>query len=855
MKQHELQERILSYMQKADYKPLTADELVAKMALLAADRQLFPKALAKLLEKAAVIKTQNDHFDLPERLNIVVGRLSMSAKGFGFIITDKAAERDIFVSETDLGGAMHGDLVAAHIVAAKTAGRLCEGKIFCIIERVNNLIVGTFKDSLQRSFLLPDDRRIGDAVFIPKGATCGAKDGMKVVVGITKWPKDRKNAVGEVKEILGKASDPGVDVLSLMRRYGLLEEFSQDAAIEAAAIKDEVTPDEYSQRRDRRNFRIVTIDGEDAKDLDDGVYAEQRPDDSFFLGVYIADVSYYVRENSPLDREARERATSVYLVDRVLPMLPKELSNGICSLNEGKDRLVLALEMNIAKDGSIKSYEIMPAVICVYRRLSYTLVNDIFSADKEKDVLRAKNADLIDLLEPLRKVHDAMKKARYERGAIDFDIPEVKVKLDESGKPIALIKRVGSLAESIIEQCMLAANETVAEHMKKKEQPFIYRVHEQPSKEKIEQLNDLLATLSLHLTVNEAGEAAPKDVQQLLEKVKKSPAERIVSAVALRSMHQARYDVQSLGHYGLSAPYYTHFTSPIRRYPDLIVHRLLRETLANKEITPTRKEQLLTLLPKIAAHASARERIAIEAERETQTMKKIEYMAQFVGDSFSGVISGVTAFGIFCELDNGVEGLVHVSSMINDYYEYKKELYALVGAVTNTCYRLGDPVCVVLVRANIAERTLDFVLKDNGVFAIDKKKPAIAAKKPRSAAKNKAKAAQKKKGDEKFSADEIIATVKSRERTKKEAANLHRKKHAKNSKGKKAKGTGKSIKKAPKRQKKKIAAEKAVQSTRPKAFWMPPPKEHAKKRAIKKPLKSANRAGGRRKFARSKDDS
>ena len=841
MEQNELQERIVNYMRTAAYKPLTADDLAAAMSLAQEELALFWTALEELEKTAAVIKTRHERFGVPERMNLVVGRLSMSAKGFGFIIPEvreKETDSDIFVPGVSLGGAMNGDRVVARISPSEIAGRSREGEIIRIVERANEQIVGTFEESRHFGFVMPDDKKIGQDIFIPKGAVHGAKAGMKVVVRITKWPAGRRNTEGEVEEILGRAGEPGVDVLSVMSQYGLSEEFPADVAAEAAAIEDAVSPEEFSGRRDRRGFRIVTIDGEDAKDLDDGVYAERRADGSFFLGVYIADVSWYVRENSQLDREARARGTSVYLVDRVIPMLPKKLSNGICSLNAGEDRLAMACEMEIGADGLVKSYEILPVVIHVYRRLTYTLVNEIFAEGAE--AVRTENADLLPLLTPLREVHDAMEKARHERGSIGFDVPEIKVKLDESGKPVALIKRTGSLAESMIEQCMLAANETVAEHMEKKEQPFLYRVHEQPSDEKIERLNNLLATFSLHLVPNEAGEVAPKDVQQVLEKVKGRPEERIVSAVSLRSMQQARYADAPLGHYGLAARHYTHFTSPIRRYPDLIVHRLLRETFATGTITAGRQERLRSLLPEIAEHTSARERIAIEAERETQDMKKIEYMAQFVGDAFDAVISGVTAFGIFCELENGVEGLVHVSSMVNDYYEYREDLYALVGGATHVSYRLGEPVRVVLVRANIAERNLDFILEDNGVFVAAKKKPEEGGVKRGESSKGKGakKDARSKKGRGRKAAkekrtDEIIADVKGDKRPEKTSAPAEtgeRKPHGKGHKGAKPHDKGRGAKRPERFQAERQGAlADESSSSRPKAFWMKPPKDLRKK--------------------------
>ncbi len=712
----ELKERILEYMRKDAYKPLTDEELAEGLQLTDEELVAFWPALEELEERASVIKNRSELYGVPERMNLVVGRLSMTGKGFGFIIPDfreKETDTDVFVPGVQLASAMNGDRVVARVAPSEIPGRSREGEIIRVVERANKRIVGTFESSKTFGFVTPDDTKLSQDIFIPKKGFGGAKVGMKVVVEITKWPDGRRSAEGNVIEVLGKAGDPGIDILSVMRQYDLSEEFPEDVQQAADDTEMSVAPEEYRGRRDRRDFHIVTIDGDDAKDLDDGVYVEKRGD-GFFLGVYIADVSWYVRENQPLDREARARGTSVYLVDRVIPMLPKRLSNGICSLNAGEDRLAMACEMEINSAGKVTSYEILPVVIHVYRRLTYNIVNKML-VDHDPAFCED-NADILPMLETMAELREAMKAARHRRGAIDFDLPEVKVKLDENGKPVALVKRTGSLAESMIEQCMLAANETVAEHMDKKNLPFIYRVHEQPSEEKIERLNNLLAAFGLFVRKNEAGEIRPIDVQKVLEQVAGRPEERIISTVSLRSMQQARYADQSLGHFGLAARYYTHFTSPIRRYPDLIVHRLLRETFQTGTIAAPRQERLRSLLPEIAELASQRERIAIEAERETTDMKKIEYMAQFVGDTFTGVISGVTSFGVFVELENGVEGLVHVSSMANDYYEYVEEQYAMVGERSHQSYRLGDTVEVVLVRASVEERNIDFILKDNGVY-------------------------------------------------------------------------------------------------------------------------------------------
>lgn len=710
-----LAEEILEYLRDRVHRPLTA--IAIAMAL---DQKInddtFISALDELTSSAAVIKNRSGLYGLPEHMNLVVGTLSMNSKGYGFIIPDNKRPdgKDVFVPGAMLATAMNGDRVVARVTPSPLPGRSSEGEIIRIVTRANTKIVGTFSSSESFAFVTPDDQKIGQDIFIPPKAFNKAKTGMKVVAEITKWPEGRHNAEGKIVEVLGRAGDPGVDVLCVMKSYNLVQEFPDEVQKAADEIPQHVLDEEIKGRRDRRDFTTVTIDGDDSKDFDDAVYAERREDGGWFLGVYIADVSWYVRENAPLDLEARERGTSVYLVDRVIPMLPFELSNGICSLNEGEDRLAMACEMELSRGGGIESYEILPVVIRSHRRLTYNIVNKIL-VDRDEESI-AQNKELVPMLETLAEIRDARKRIRHARGSIDFDLPEVKVKLDEEGHPVELVKRVSSPAESLIEECMLAANETVARHMDEKELPFLYRVHEQPDDEKMERLNTLLAMFSLHIRKNEDGRIRPRDIQQVLDRVKGHPEERIISAVALRSMQQARYAPDSLGHFGLAARYYTHFTSPIRRYPDLIVHRLLRETFATGTMTEKEREHAAAMLPDIADHSSTRERVAVDAERETTEMKEIEYMTQFIGETFSGIISGVTAFGIFVELENGVEGLVHVSRMINDYYEYVEEQFAIIGERTRKAYRLGDEVEVVLVRASVEERNIDFILKDNGIY-------------------------------------------------------------------------------------------------------------------------------------------
>lgn len=712
-----LQEKIMDYMQNKAKKPMSQEALIEALTIQEKEINQLSIVLEDLERQNLLIQNRSGLFGLPKHMNLIIGKMSITAKGFGFVIPDNGLEEgkakvdDIFIPSGMLNSAMNNDKVLVRITTEKSAFSKREGEVIRILERANNKVVGTFESSRTFGFVVPDDTRLNQDIFIEGRNFNGAKVGMKVVAEITKWPTKNHSPEGKIVEVLGKIGAPGVDILSVMRQYDLEEQFPIDVQEEASLVEQKPSLIEMKKRKDRRDLQIVTIDGEDAKDLDDGVYAEKLANGNFFLGVYIADVSHYVKQFAPLDKEAYNRGTSVYLADRVIPMLPVELSNGICSLNAGEDRLAMCAEMEIDANGKVVKYDIFPTVIHVYRRLTYNLVNRILVTKEELAI--EDNQDILPLLNNLKAVYKILHKRRQMRGSIDFDLPEVKVKLNAKGQAVGLIKREHGLGESIIEECMLVANETVAQHMAKKELPFIYRVHEEPVEDKMSALNELLANFNLHLNRNNEGEIEPRAIQQVLKSVMGKPEEKIISAVALRSMQQAKYKAENLGHFGLAAKYYTHFTSPIRRYPDLIVHRLLKEQL-NGKMTENRQQKLKNQLPEIAMHTSKRERIATEAERETTLIKEIEYMARFLGDEFEGIISGVTAFGIFVELDNGVEGLVHVSTMVNDYYEYMEKEYALVGEMTNFRYRLGDKVTVILTRASIKERSIDFILKDNG---------------------------------------------------------------------------------------------------------------------------------------------
>ena len=710
-----LKDKIVEFMKKEAYKPLTSEDLAEEMELKGTELNELWKILNELENNGDVVKTRHDKYGVPERMNLLVGKLSTSTKGFGFVIPDKIKwpdESDVFIAPDAMMSAMHHDRVVVRVHSQSGQGKSRDGEIIRVIERANTRIVGTFEASRNFGFVTPDDLRLGQDIFIPKDDKNIVKNGSKVVVEITKWPEKKRSAEGKIVEVLGSKGDTGIEILSIIKRHNLPIEFPAEVQEAAEKVPAAISEEEIAGRRDMRHLPIVTIDGEDAKDLDDGVYVEPLKNGNYLLGVYIADVSHYVQENNTLDKEARERGTSVYLVDRVLPMLPRRLSNGICSLNANEDRLAMSANMEINSQGQVVNYELFPSVIRVKKRLTYTVVRKIL-VDHDEELI-AENQELLPQLQDMERLCGILRKRRMSRGAIDFDFPELKVKLDETGKPIEIVKRMRSLAESIIEEFMLVANETVAEHMYKLKVPFIFRVHEEPDAEKITKLNKLLQTFGQNIP--KMDEIKPSMLQKVLGNIAGRPEERIISTVMLRSLKQARYESQNIGHFGLAADYYTHFTSPIRRYPDLIVHRVMRETFNTTGMAAKRREKLTAILPEIALHSSERERAAAEAERETVSLKTAEYMAQFIGDTFDGIINGVTAFGIFVELDNGVEGLVRVSSMEEDYYQYVEEQYALIGERTKKVYRLGDAARVILTRVNPEERNIDFVLEANSAF-------------------------------------------------------------------------------------------------------------------------------------------
>lgn len=704
----ERKERILDFMKEDAYKPLLFKELATVLDVPKDDLEAFKDVIDELEAQGKIFKTHRDRYGVPERMNLIVGRIQGNERGFGFLIPDDEDVKDLFISADDLNGAMHNDRVVARM-NKKTAGdKRAEGEVIKIIERANRTIVGTFDSSKYFGFVVPDNKRISGDIFIPKDEFNGAKQGQKVVAELIKWPEKRRNAEGKIIEIIGDKDEVGTDILSIIKSHNFSEEFPEAVINQAEAIPDVITEDMIKGRRDLRQLRMVTIDGEDAKDLDDAVSIEKLSNGNFRLGVHIADVSHYVTENSPLDKEAVKRGTSVYLVDRVIPMLPKKLSNGICSLNPKVARFAFTVIMDIDLTGKVYNHEIFESVIKTSERMTYTNVYKILEENNQE--LIQKYDYLVDDFKAMKELALILRTKRMARGAIDFDFEEAKIILDEKGKPIAVKRYEITIANKIIEEFMLVCNETVAEHFYWANSPFVYRIHEDPDSEKIEALNEFVHNLGYH--IKGLNKIHPRALQELLEKVKGKKEERIISTVMLRSMAKAKYSNECVGHFGLAAKYYCHFTSPIRRYPDLIIHRLMKENLKGR-MNEARTDLLNDRLPEIAKQCSERERAAEEAERETEDLKKVEFMKQHEGEVFEGIISSVTSFGMFVEMDNTIEGLVRMSSMEDDYYIYDDKHYCLVGERTRKIYRIGDVVNVKLTRADVASRQIDFIIVEN----------------------------------------------------------------------------------------------------------------------------------------------
>ncbi|WP_204498479.1 ribonuclease R [Aquibacillus albus] len=719
-----MKQSILEYFRVNASKPLSVQEIEEVLELQDAEQfKELMKVLNELEEKGELVRTRKNRYGPPERMNLIRGKIQMHAKGFAFLIPDEEGQDDVYINHADLQSAMNNDRVLVRIEGRDEQGKRPEGVVIRILERAVTELIGTYDDNGNFGFVIADDKRIPNDIFIPKNASMGAVNGHKVIVRITKYPEARMSAEGEVVQILGHKNDPGMDIISIIYKHGIAVEFPEEVLDHAANTPESITEEEIANRRDLRDEMIVTIDGADAKDLDDAVTVKKLDNGNYKLGVYIADVTYYVEEDSPIDKEAADRATSVYLVDRVIPMIPHRLSNGICSLNPQVDRLTLGCEMEISPDGEVVEHEIFQSVIKTNERMTYKDVNKIL-VDKDEEVID-RYKDLVPMFQDMENLAAVLRKKRFGRGAIDFDFKEAQVLVDDEGKATDVVLRERSVAERLIEEFMLAANETVAEHFHWMDVPFIHRIHEDPEPSKLQHFFEFIANLG-YVVKGTSNEVHPQALQKVLDEVQGEQEELIISKLMLRSMKQAKYDPNSIGHFGLATDFYTHFTSPIRRYPDLIVHRLIRTYLVNKQLDEKTQQHWKEKMPDIARHSSEKERAAVDAERETDDLKKAEYMQDKIGEEFDGVISSVTNFGLFVELPNTVEGLVHVSYLTDDYYYFDERSYAMIGERTGNIFRIGDATTVKVANVNLEERVIDFE-----IVGMKPRKARIAPERPK----------------------------------------------------------------------------------------------------------------------------
>ncbi|EGQ0331370.1 ribonuclease R [Staphylococcus pseudintermedius] len=706
-----LKEEIIAIIKSADYEPMSVSDFQDALGLNSADsfRDLI-KILVELEQTGMVTRTKQDRYQKQQQKTnsgLVRGTLSQNKKGFAFLRPDDQEMEDIFIPPTKINRAMDGDVVLVEVKKSRGDFRKgkFEGEVKAIESHSIKQVVGTFSEARHFGFVVPDDKRIMQDIFVPKGQELGAVEGHKVLVQITQYSDGTNSPEGQISAILGHKNDPGVDILSIIYQHGIEIEFPDDVLKEAENVPETIQPDELKGRRDLRDELTITIDGADAKDLDDAIAVKKLDNGNTELTVSIADVSYYVTEGSALDREAYDRATSVYLVDRVIPMIPHRLSNGICSLNPEVDRLAMSCRMEIDAQGQVVKHEIFESVIHSNARMTYDAVNRIIT-DKDA-VTRAQYPEIVPMLDLAQTLSQQLIAMRKKRGEIDFDIKEAKVIVNEEGIPKEVVTRERGEGERLIESFMLIANETVAEHFNQMEVPFIYRIHEQPKSERLRQFFDFITNFGI--MVKGTGEDIhPSTLQNIHEEIAGRPEDMVISTMMLRSMQQARYDADNLGHFGLAADYYTHFTSPIRRYPDLIVHRLVRKYLIEKSMDGRAMHEWEEKLPQIAEHTSNRERRAIDAERDTDELKKAEFMIQHIGDEFEGVISSVANFGMFVELPNTIEGMVNMQNMSDDYYHFDERQMALIGERKAKVYRIGDVVKVKVIHVDVDERQIDF---------------------------------------------------------------------------------------------------------------------------------------------------
>lgn len=704
----ERKERILAYMESEGYVPIKRRDMRAMLSVPQEDREKFENLINELIAEGRVFETKKGKLASPKDLQMATGTFIGHARGFGFVTPDAGGE-DIFIPASETMGAMQKDRVLYKVLHKAEKGKKADGVIVRILERGQQRIVGTFEaGSKGYGFVVADDKKIAKDIFISRENTKGAVTGHKVVVEITDYGEDRRNPEGKVIEILGHINDPGVDILSVIRRYELAVEFPEEVYAEIEYLGTEVAEADKKGREDLRDLLTITIDGADAKDLDDAVSLKRLGNGNFELGVHIADVSHYVRENTALDKEAYARGTSVYLVDRVIPMLPHKLSNGICSLNPHVDRLALSCLMEVNGRGEVVSHRILESVINSDYRMTYTAVREIL--EDGAPALLEQYAEILPMLEDMEELRQILGEKRRKRGSVNFDLPESKIILDENGKPIDIKPYEKSIATNMIEEFMLVCNETIAENSFWQEMPFMYRSHQEPDEDKLEKMEQFLRGFGYYLRKKD-GEIHPRELQKVLQKAEETDEERIITRMVLRSMMQARYTAENGGHFGLAAKYYCHFTSPIRRYPDLEIHRMIKKML-HGELDEKASAYYRRKMPDWAKHCSKQERVAEDAERDTDALKKVEFMEDKVGQIYEGIISGVTNWGIYVELPNTIEGMVALSQMDDDYYEFDEKKMLVFGKRTKKSYRLGDKVIVSVAKVDRMMGTIDFVFEE-----------------------------------------------------------------------------------------------------------------------------------------------
>lgn len=692
------------------YVPMKEKELAAFMQVKPEERADLKLILDELLKEGKLQLTKRGKY-LKGQETGLVGTFISNAKGFGFVEIE-GREQDLFIPESGVNGAFHLDRVQVELISGQTGGKRQEARIAAVVSHGLSRVVGTYDKGKSFGFVVPDNGKIVTDIFVPAERSKGAVSGHKVVVELTDYGDGKHKPEGKIVEILGHSNDPGVDIMSVVMGFDLPVEFPEKVLNQAQRAGDEISEADSQGRKDLRDMMMVTIDGEDAKDLDDAVNV-YKMGENYCLGVHIADVSNYVQENSALDREALERGTSVYLVDRVIPMLPHTLSNGICSLNQGEDRLALSCLMTVNRKGEVIDYEIAETVIRVDRRMTYTEVAEILEQETKEEVME-EYQELVPMFHLMKELSDILRMKRKKRGSIDFDFPESKIYLDKNGVPIDIKPYDRNSATKLIEDFMLLANETVAQHFYWMEMPFVYRTHDNPDPEKVLKLGTFINNFGYNIKIKTGdNEIHPKEIQKLLNKIEGTEEEALISRLTLRSMKQAKYSVNCTGHFGLACDYYCHFTSPIRRYPDLQIHRIIKEQLRGR-LNEARISHYREILPEVAKHASETERRADEAERETDKLKKAQYMEQRIGKFYEGVISGITSWGIYVELPNTVEGMIHVSRLTGDYYYYNEETYEMIGRDTGKCFKLGEKIDIMVDGVDKMTKSIDFVLAPEG---------------------------------------------------------------------------------------------------------------------------------------------